>query len=704
MAFSPFAGAVARRALMLAALLLMLVFAAGLAPGRAAADPPDPAANGALMLQDGTTGPLVEAIRLGTDIDVDVTGQIQRVRVTQMFRNTTDHWVEATYLYPLPQDGAVDELRIVVGGRVIVGEIQPREQARQTYEEARANGQRAGLIEQQRPNMFTTQVANIGPHETVLVQIEYQAPVRQTADGSSLRVPLVVGPRYTPPQGTGSAQPETIAAPVLDPRTHLPINPVSITVRLAPGFVLGEVESPYHRINARQESPERQTITLADGLTPANRDFELRWAAAPGEAQPQARLFVEHRGESDFVMATISPPSVRRREPAQPREMIYVIDNSGSMEGESMRQAKAGLLYALTRLRPGDTFNIVRFDNTLETVFPQSVPADAEHLTRARTFVDALQAAGGTEMVPALQRALNDDRSEDRRLRQVIFMTDGAISNEQEMFNLLGANLGRSRVFMVGIGSAPNTHLMSRMAELGRGTFTHIGDAAEVEARMRSLLDTLDTPAATNLTARFSFEGAEVAPGVLPDLYAGEPVVLTARVPGVSGELTLTGDVSGRPWRVVLPLDRAEPGRGISRLWARRRIEDAEVGVSTQAMTREQADARILELAMAHHLVSSQTSLVAVDRTPVRPRGEPLTSHDVPLNLPAGWDFDAVFGGEHPNPPNAARGGQGDQTQAVDLPQTGTDGVLWLVFGLALSGSALLVLVGAMRRPARAAA
>jgi len=309
-----------RRSLAALALFLGLAMLTATFPGAARAqtpsDAPDPAANGALMLRDGSRTELIEAVRLGTDVDVDVTGQIQRARVTQVFRNTTDHWVEATYLYPLPPDGAVDSLRIVVGGRVIVGEIQPREQARQTYEAARDSGQHAGLVEQQRPNMFTTQVANIGPGETVLVQIEYQAPVRQVLGAYSLRIPLVVGPRYMPPQGDGATQPETLGAPVLDPSTHLPINPVSITVRLAAGFPVGEVTSPYHRVDVREDGAEGRVITLADGLTPANRDFALDWRPAEGIAVPATRLFVEHDGDADYVMATITPADIPPRRAA----------------------------------------------------------------------------------------------------------------------------------------------------------------------------------------------------------------------------------------------------------------------------------------------------------------------------------------------------------------------------------------------------
>src|SRR6185369_8974913 len=282
---------------------------------------------------------------------------------------------------------------------------------------------------------------------------------------------------------------------------NAPVNPTSITVRLKAGFAVGEVKSHHH--NVKTESPDNATriVTLADGAVPADRDFELTWTPAAQKA-PSVGLFREHVGDADYLLTFVTPPSVEQAEQKPlPREVIFVIDNSGSMGGTSIVQAKASLAYALGRLRPNDSFNVIRFDHTMDVLFPASVPADAEHIGRAKSFVDALEAKGGTEMVPAMRAELTDTATDANTVRQVVFLTDGAIGNEQQLFDTITAMRGRSRVFMVGIGSAPNTFLMSRASELGRGTFTHIGSVEQVEARMRDLFAKLENPAVTSLTA-----------------------------------------------------------------------------------------------------------------------------------------------------------------------------------------------------------
>jgi Ca-activated chloride channel family protein len=254
-------------------------------------------------------------------------------------------------------------------------------------------------------------------------------------------------------------------------------------------------------------------------------------------------------------------------------------------------------------------------------------------------------------MVPPMKAALADrNGKEENTVRQVVFLTDGEVGNEQQLFDTISAMRGRSRIFMVGIGSAPNSFLMTRAAELGRGTFTHIGSVDQVEERMRTLFDKLESPAVTNLTATFSAGGADVTPVVLPDLYRGEPVALTARMGALSGTLEIKGLIGDRPWLVTLPLENAAQGSGLSKLWARRKITDAEVARTLRTITPEEADQRILALALDHHLVSRLTSLVAVDKTPSRPEGARLTQAEIPLNLPAGWEFDKVFGPQREAP------------------------------------------------------
>lgn len=711
-------------AVMLVALVALLV---NLEPGwsataeQASLLQPGDARSGTLLLkEDGAT---TEAIRLGIDIDVTVSGPTLRARVTQVFRNPTSDWVEATYVYPLATGGAVDTLKMVVGDRVILGDIKERQQARVIYEEARRAGQKAALTEQERPNIFTNSVANIGPGETVLVQIEYQEPVHQSGNEYSLRLPLVVGPRYNPApivqsvdfrndgSGWGATTSDPVpdrdrtSPPVLDPAKSAPGNPTSITVRLKAGFALGEVKSHHH--NIKTESPDSTTrvVTLADGAVPADRDFELTWKPAAGKA-PSVGLFREHVGEADYLLAFVTPPSAEQAaQKPLPREVVFVIDNSGSMGGTSIVQAKASLTYALGRLQPADRFNVIRFDDTMDVLFPASVPADAAHVTEATSFVSALQARGGTEMVPAMRAALTDKLGETAMVRQVVFLTDGAIGNEQQLFETITAMRGRSRVFMVGIGSAPNTYLMTGAAELGRGAFTHIGSVEQVEERMRDLFAKLENPAVTGLSVKFSDAKADVTPAIIPDVYRGEPLVLATKLDKLTGSLEIKGRVGDRPWSVTLPLQNAAEGQGLSKLWAKRKIGDAEVARTLRELTPEDADKAILALALDHQIVTRLTSLVAVDKTPSRPAGEPLKLSELPVNLPAGWDFAKVFG-ERPQVPTQLRERHADarnqppvrrptpaSPDAIRLPKTATSAELKMIAGLVLIVLALVLFV-----------
>jgi Ca-activated chloride channel family protein len=370
---------------------------------------------------------------------------------------------------------------------------------------------------------------------------------------------------------------------------------------------------------------------------------------------------------------------------------------------------------------------VVRFDDTFDVLFPGAVRVDGPNVARAKSFVSALEARGGTEMVPAMRAALTDDGATDY-VRQVVFLTDGAIGNEQQLFDTITTMRGRSRVFMVGIGSAPNSFLMNRAAELGRGTFTHIGSTEQVEERMRDLFTKLESPVVTRLTAKFSGTKADMTPAMMPDLYRGEPLVLATKLDQLAGSLEIKGRIGDRPWSVTLPLAGAAEGSGLSKVWARRKIADAEIARTLRQTTSEETDKTILQLALEHQLVTRLTSLVAVDKTPSRPDGEPLKVTDLPLNLPAGWDFEKVFGPRsreqapseptNMSPERRAEDGRTQvakadvaktralthravvvpaaQAQAVTLPKTATDSELKMIFGAILLALAMLLL--ALRR------
>jgi Ca-activated chloride channel homolog len=297
-------------------------------------------------------------------------------------------------------------------------------------------------------------------------------------------------------------------------------------------------------------------------------------------------------------------------------------------------------------------------------------------------------------------------------VRQVVFLTDGAIGNEQQLFETITAMRGRSRIFMVGIGSAPNTYLMTRAAELGRGAFTHIGSVEQVEERMRGLFARLENPAVTGLTAKFSDAAADVAPAIIPDVYRDEPLVLAAKLDKLSGSLEIKGRVGDRPWSVTLPLQNAAEGNGLSKLWANRKIADAEVARAMREMTPDEADKTILRLALEHQIVTRLTSLVAVDKTPSRPAGELLKLSELPINLPAGWNFEKVFGERPQQLPTQLRERRADAsgrpaarrptpaaTDTIRLPKTATSAELKMLAGLILLLLSLVLLVFNRRQP-----
>lgn len=667
--------------------------------------------SGSLILRGPDAASPVEAPRLKTDIAVAVSGPTARTVVTQAFRNTTGSWMEGTYLYPLPEDSAVDSMKLVIGDRVVVAEIRERAAARRVYEEARAAGKTAALTEQERPNVFTNTVANIGPGETVLVQITYQQTVAVSGAVRTLRLPLVAAPRYNlaPPALALAAAPEAaaadpvpdrarITAPVLDPATAAPVNPVAVTVALKAGFPLGTLRSGTHPLRIEETGPEARRVTLAEGVVAADRDFELTWEPAPSKA-PSLGLFRETVAGRTYLLATLTPPEAGQEEP-RPRDVVFVIDNSGSMAGPSMRQAKAGLLAGLARLKPRDRFTVIRFNHSLERLFPEPVPATPENLRAAERFVAALEASGGTELLAPLNAALADAHPEEgSRVRQVVFLTDGAIGNEEQIFAAIQAGLGRTRLFMVGIGAAPNGYLMRHAAEIGRGSYTAIHTVEQVAERTRALYAKLENPAVTDLAATLS-AGGDLTPNPLPDLYRGEPVVLAAEVGALEGSLTVTGRIGDTLWQASLPLAAAEAGSGISKVWARSKIAEAETARITRRLPPNEADAAILNLALAHGLMTRLTSLVAVDAAPRRPAGTPLAAADLPLNLPAGWDFAKVFG-DGAAPPRERRAALAPvpAAEAVSLPQTGAG-----VAGRLLLGLALLLLGLLTARTARRAA
>ena len=344
-----------------------------------------------------------------------------------------------------------------------------------------------------------------------------------------------------------------------------------------------------------------------------------------------------------------------------PRDVTFIIDTSGSMAGQSIEQAKASLTLALSRLTTQDRFNIIQFNNRVRSLFSDLQPVTAITIKKAVRFADHLSADGGTEMLPALRQALKG--SEDlHRLQQVILLTDGQIGNEEELFELLHHRLGTRRVFTVGIGSAPNSHLMRKTAELSRGTFTYISNTAEVKDKLDGLFRKLERPVLSDLQFdQTGWAGSEQYPSRIADLYEGEPLVIALKARSLPEQMVLHGQVGTNPWSLPVSMKQATARSGLSVYWARQKIsalmDEAVAGGSEDTIRKA-----VLDVALAHHLVSKYTSLVAIDMTSARPTDKPLTDHVLATNLAHGQDYYAIFG----------------------LPRTATNGPIHLLLGISL--------------------
>jgi Ca-activated chloride channel family protein len=583
-----------------------------------------------LEFHDG--GSSLRSLALDTEMKVEITGLLARITVAQEFRNTGSGWSEAIYRYPLPQGSAVDRMTIEVGGRILVGDIQEKREARRQYQQAKSSGKVASLVEQQRANQFETRLANIGPNELIQVSISFLSRVEFRDGIFSLQIPMTFTPRWNhkEPAIESGFYDETAPGPALvlpvDTNDHY----LTLDIELHPGLPLASLESRYHDVDIHP-SLDGYHIFLADPDARSDRLFELNWKPSFG-ATPESTLMTFDDGDAVYALLMLAPPLAESISP-QAREVVFVVDTSGSMQGTSMSQARAALQQGLAYLSEDDRFNLIQFNSNSELLFTESVPAYTSYLLEAESFIGKLSANGGTDMAPALHSALNLP-AQTGLLRQIVFITDGSVGNEGELLLQIGEQLRDSRLFTVSIGSAPNAWFMRKAAEIGRGNHTHIGRLDEVEERMSLLWSRIQNPALKNICVDWGME-AEFYPEIIPDLYAGEPLWLTARLPHEPREVSICGDLADAPWQQD---SRILPGTGsesLAMLWARSKVdalEDSRIFGADPEIIRS----AVTGLALKFGLLTPYTSLVAVDQTPVRPAGDGLERETIPNLLPAG--------------------------------------------------------------------
>ncbi len=597
---------------------------------------------GALMAIDAEGKPKSLCPLKHTEVKAEISGFLSRVVVTQQFENNFPEKIEAVYTFPLPQNAAVDDMTMIVGDRTIRGKILEREEAQAVYEGAKARGQVASLLDQERPNVFTQSITNIMPGEKVKITISYVETLRYADGAYEFMFPMVVGPRYSPGSVPDASR--------LSPKPAAPGtrsgHDISLEVTLDAGLIVDSLESKTHQVDIERPSPTRARLKLKDGATIPNKDFILRYDVAGSAIQDAVITHRSSRG--GFFTLMLQPPDRVVVDDVTPKELVFVLDTSGSMSGFPIEKAKETMNLALDNLYPSDTFNLITFAGDTRILFPKPVPASKANLRKAQAFLAASTGSGGTEMMKAIQAALapSDDQS---HMRIVCFMTDGYVGNDMGIIAEVQKHKN-ARVFAFGIGSSVNRFLLDNLAQAGRGDVEYVGLNDDGSAAAQRFHQRIRNPLLTDVSIDWNgLPVADVFPQRIPDLFGAKPVMLTGRYTGpASGTIRLKGKMGGNDFVREIPVSLPETMElhdVLATLWARASIDNLmsqDFRGAQNGRMRPDLKANITHLGTEFRLMTQFTSFVAVEEKTVNDGGQ-LRRIEVPVEVPEGVDRNMAY-------------------------------------------------------------
>jgi Ca-activated chloride channel family protein len=578
------------------------------------------------------TGKATECPLRHTAVKAEISGMVARVNVTQEFHNALDEKIEAVYVFPLPHNAAVDRMTMTTGGRTITGKVREKNEARAMYDAARQAGHVAALLDQHRPNVFSQSVANIEPGADVRVEISYVETLALEAGQFEFVFPMVVAPRYRPSHWL-----QVTPAPPVTPEGTRAGHDISVEVSVDAGLPIGRINSSSHEIDTQWINSNRATVRLKDQQSIPNKDFLLRYESASGTIQDT--ILTHYGDKGGYFALMLEPPRKTGAADARPKELVFVLDTSGSMAGFPIEKAKEAMLLALNGLYPNDTFNLITFSGDTEILFPAPVAATPENIGIAKLFLQSRSGSGGTEMMKAIRAAL-EPAGDTGRLRIVCFMTDGEVGSDLEILGEVQRHPD-ARVFAFGIGSSVNRFLLDGMAHLGRGEVEYVGLKDDGSAAARRFWQRVRDPLMTDLEIDWGgLPVTDVYPKRIPDLFGTKPVIITGRYTGpLRGSIQLRGKAGTfavrRDIAVDLPATAGEHD-ALASLWARHRVDDL-MTQSYQAAVPE-LEKQIAQIGVEYGIATQYTSFIAVEEQGVTTGGESRRV-EVPVELPEGMSY-----------------------------------------------------------------
>jgi len=583
---------------------------------------------------------------LSTSAEVNIAGVIADVRVTQSYKNEGSRPIEAIYTFPASSRAAVYGMQMTIGERTIIAEIREREQARQEYEEAKQEGKSASLLEQQRPNVFQMNVANIMPGDTIKVELSYTELLVPTDGVYEFVYPTVVGPRYSNLPEESAPESENW---IENPYTHSGEQPTytfDISANLASGIPIQEMTCTSHKVSINYDGPKMGIVKLDESEKfGGNRDFILKYRLSGGRIESGLLLY-EGKDENFFLMM-VQPPKRVTPENIPPREYIFIVDVSGSMNGFPLDISKKLLRELIGNIRPTDVFNVLLFSSGNAVMSEKSLPATQENINVAIRVIESQQGGGGTELLPALKRALALPRTEGIS-RSVVIVTDGYVRVEAEAFDLIRENLGKANMFAFGIGSGVNRFIIEGMAHVGMGEPFVITNQSEAPAQADKFRKYIQSPVLTQIEANFGdFEVFDVEPLSIPDVLAERPIIVFGKWKGKSkGEISLKGYTGNEKYKGNLDVRQYAPDEtnsALRYLWARHKIQILDD--YNNLRPNDERIKEVTELGLKYNLLTQYTSFVAIDTEVRNVDGKQTTVKQV-LPLPEGVSDYAIGGGQ----------------------------------------------------------
>jgi len=590
--------------------------------------------------------PAVDRFPLGkTHVEASISGVIAHVIVTQTYANKGTRPINAKYVFPASTRAAVHGMKMTIGEHVIQAKIREKEQAKKEFQKAKEEGKSASLLQQERPNVFTMEISNIMPGDVIDIELRYSELLVPTDGTYDFVYPTVVGPRFSETRAdTATDNDKWVQNPYLHEGKDSPAD-FDITVKISTGIPLEELICSSHETNTVWDGKEAATVTLVPSSKAAgNRDFILKYRLMGKQIQSGLMLF--KGGSENFFLLLAQPPEKVRAESIPPREYIFVVDVSGSMNGFPLDVSKGLLKELVSNLKSTDRFNVILFAGTSDIMAESSLPATQENIQRAISLIEIQRGSGGTRLYPAIEKALSLPHPEYVS-RSIVVATDGFIGSEKEVFSLIKENLHNANVFAFGIGSSVNRYLIEGLAKAGQGEPFIVTKEAEAGAVAKNFLTYIGSPVLTNISIEYDgFEAYAVEPQSLPDLMAQRTLQIFGKWRGnASGTITLKGAHGEGEYKKSFPLAEILPRpehRPLRYLWARARV--AALSDFNFAVEDKEAVREVTTLGLTYELLTEYTSFVAVHETLRAAASSSSTNVKQPLPLSQGVSDFAVGG------------------------------------------------------------